>query len=217
MAQTVCVLLDDATMSQLAGIAGDRSRPLKHILRARIVLLSGKRLTVQEVARQAGVSRPAIWRWQQRFAEEGVEGLLRDKTRPPGTPPHSTRTVAEVLALTCSEPPDEVTHWTGRALAKRVGISLRAVQRIWEAHRLQPHRVRTFKRSHDPAFAAKVEDVVGHNTRPARPCRRAVHRREEPDPGPGAHAPRPAPRTRASGLADARLYPPRHHDAVCRP
>ena len=161
MAQTVCVLLDDATMSQLAGIAGDRSRPLKHILRARIVLLSGKRLTVQEVARQAGVSRPAVWRWQQRFAEEGVEGLLRDKTRPPGTPPHSTRTVAEVLALTCSEPPDEVTHWTGRALAKRVGISLRAVQRIWEAHRLQPHRVRTFKRSHDPAFAAKVEDVVG--------------------------------------------------------
>ena len=101
MAQTVCVLLDDATMSQLAGIAGDRSRPLKHILRARIVLLSGKRLTVQEVARQAGVSRPAVWRWQQRFAEEGVEGLLRDKTRPPGTPPHSTRTVAEVLALTC--------------------------------------------------------------------------------------------------------------------
>jgi transposase/transcriptional regulator with XRE-family HTH domain len=161
MAQTVCVLLDDATMSQLAGIAGDRSRPLKHILRARIVLLSGKRLTVQEVARQAGVSRPAVWRWQQRYAEEGVEGLLRDKTRPPGTPPHSTRTVAEVLALTCSEPPDEVTHWTGRALAKRVGISLRAVQRIWEAHRLQPHRVRTFKRSHDPAFAAKVEDVVG--------------------------------------------------------
>ena len=66
-----------------------------------------------------------------------------------------------MLALTCSEPPDEVTHWTGRALAKRVGISLRAVQRIWEAHRLQPHRVRTFKRSHDPAFAAKVEDVVG--------------------------------------------------------
>jgi len=49
---------------------------------------------VQDVARQAGVSRPAVWRWQQRFAEEGVEGLLRDKTRLPGTPPHSTQTVA---------------------------------------------------------------------------------------------------------------------------
>ncbi len=42
--------------------------------------------------------QPAVWRWQQRYAEEGVEGLLRDKTRPPGKPPHSTDTVAEVLA-----------------------------------------------------------------------------------------------------------------------
>jgi transposase len=161
MAQTVCVLLDEAAASQLTAIADDRSRLLKHILRARIILLSAKRLTVQEVARQAGVSRPAVWRWQQRYGEEGVEGLLRDKTRPPGLPPHPTRTVAEVLALTCSEPPGEVTHWTGRAIAERVGISLRSVQRIWQAHRLQPHRVRTFKRSHDPAFAQKVEDVVG--------------------------------------------------------
>ncbi len=94
MAQTVCVLLDDAAKSQLTGIAVDRSRPLKHILRARIVLLSADRLSVQDVARQAGVSRPAVWRWQQRFADEGADGLLRDKTRPPGIPPHPTRTGA---------------------------------------------------------------------------------------------------------------------------
>ena len=136
MAQTVCVLLDDATQSALAAIASDRSRPFKHILRARIVLLSTERVNVQEVARRAGVSRPAVRRWQQRFAEEGVEGLLRDKTRPLGTPPRSTRTVAEVLALTCSELQDEVTHWTGRAVAKRIGISLRSMQRIWQEHRL---------------------------------------------------------------------------------
>jgi hypothetical protein len=69
--------------------------------------------------------------------------------------------VAEVLALSCSDPPGEVTHWTGRAVAKAVGISLRAVRRIWDQHRFQPHRPRTFKRSKDPAFAAKVEDIVG--------------------------------------------------------
>ena len=45
-----------------------------------------KRVNVQEVARRAGVSRPAVWHWQQRFAQEGVEGLLRDKTRPPMYP-----------------------------------------------------------------------------------------------------------------------------------
>ncbi len=73
-----------------------------------------------------------------------------------------------MLALTCSEPPGEVTHWTGRALAQAVGISLRSVQRIWDAHRLQPHRVRSFKRSNDPAFAEKVEDIVGLYMDPPR-------------------------------------------------
>ena len=66
-----------------------------------------------------------------------------------------------VVALTCAEPPGEATHWTGRAMAKTAGISLRSVQRIWRAHRLQPHRIRTFKRSNDPAFAAKLEAIVG--------------------------------------------------------
>ncbi|KMO22142.1 IS630 family transposase [Methylobacterium indicum] len=168
MAQTVCVTPSAADLTRLSAIVADRGRPLKHIQRARIVLLSAKRLCVLDVAQQAGVSRPAVWRWQQRYAEEGVEGLLRDKTRPPGKPPHSTDTVAEVFALTCSEPPGEATHWTGRALAQAVGISLRSVQRIWDAHRLQPHRVRSFKRSNDPAFAEKVEDIVGLYMDPPR-------------------------------------------------
>lgn len=161
MAQTVCVILRADDRERLAAIVGDRRRPLKHVQRARIVLLSAERLPVLQVARRVGVSRPAVWRWQQRYGEEGIDGLLRDKTRPPGKRPLSPATIAKVLALTCSEPPGEMTHWTGRAVAKAVGISLRAVQRIWETHRLQPHRIRTFKRSNDPAFAEKVTDIVG--------------------------------------------------------
>jgi hypothetical protein len=155
MAQTVCILLDAEERTRLAAIVGDRNRPQKHVQRARIVLLSADRLPVLSVARQAGASRPAVWRWQQRFAEEGVEGLLHDKTRKPGKPPLAAATVAKILALPCGEPPGQATHWTGRMVAKAVGVSLRAVQRIWEANRLQPHRVRTFKKSTDPAFAEK--------------------------------------------------------------
>src|SRR6202795_460338 len=161
MAQTVSVIVTAEERARLAAIVGDRSRPLKHVQRARIVLHSADRLPVLEVARRAGVSRPAVWRWQQRYAEEGVDGLLHDKTRPPGTAPVPITTIAKVLALTSAEPPGETTHWTGRAMAAAVGLSLRTIQRIWEAHRLQPHRLRTFKRSRDPAFAAKVEDIVG--------------------------------------------------------
>jgi len=107
------------------------------------------------------VTRPAVWFWQRRYAEAGIAGLLRDKTRPPGKQPVPIETVNKVLALTCGEPPGEMTHWTGRAMAKTIGLALHTVQRIWHANRLQPHRLRTFKRSTDPALAEKVEDIVG--------------------------------------------------------
>ena len=145
----------------MAAIVTDRNRPRKHVERARIVLASADRGSAQRVAQSIGVSRPTVWRWQQRFAEAGVEGLLRDKTRKPGKAPIAAETTARVVALTCATPPHQATHWTGRAMAKAVGISLRSVQRIWQAHQLQPHRIRTFKRSRDPSFAAKLADVVG--------------------------------------------------------
>ena len=113
------------------------------------------------MARRSDVSRPAVWRWQRHYAEGGVDRLLREGSRKPGKPPTPTAIVAKVLALTCAEPPGEVTHWTGRAMAQAVDLSLRTVQRIWETYNLQPHRRRTFKRSKDPAFAEKVEDIVG--------------------------------------------------------
>src|SRR5918911_4358203 len=161
MAQTVCIILRAIERERLAAIVSDRNRQRKHIERAQVVLASAEGKPVQRIATQLGVSRPMVWRWQQRFAEEGVDGLLRDKTRPPGTPPISPDVVARVVTLTCGPPPHQATHWTGRAMAKAVGISLRSVQRVWQAHQLQPHRVRTFKRSRDPAFEAKLVDVVG--------------------------------------------------------
>ncbi|WP_043343642.1 helix-turn-helix domain-containing protein, partial [Belnapia moabensis] len=93
MAQTVSVIVGSADRTRLSAIIGDRNRPLKHTQRATIILLSAERLPVLEVARRAGVSRPAVWRWQQRYAEQGVDGLLRDKTRPPGRAPLATAMV----------------------------------------------------------------------------------------------------------------------------
>jgi transposase len=161
MAQDVCVLVNADDRARLAAIAGSGRRPHRHVVRARIILQSAERLPVQEVARRAGVSRPAVWRWQRRFAELGVDGLLRDKPRVPGKAPLPSETVQRVLAMTCSEAPGEATHWTGRAMAAATGIGFSSVRRIWQAHRLQPHRIRTFKRSKDPEFAAKLRDIVG--------------------------------------------------------
>jgi transposase len=161
MAQIVCPLVSAAERARLEAIVADRNRAQKHVARARIILDSAARLSVAEVARRASVGRPAVWRWQERFAEAGVDGLLRDATRKPGKAPLAEATVHRVVTLTCAEPPGAATYWTGRAMAKTAGISLRSVQRIWAAHDLQPHRIRTFKRSNDPDFAAKLEDIVG--------------------------------------------------------
>jgi transposase len=117
MAQQVCVVLGTAGREQLTAIAADRNRPRKHVEPARIVHASADRHSAQRVAQSIGVSRPTVWRWQQRFAESGVEGLLRDKTRKPGKAPLAAGTTARVVALACSDPPHQATHWTGRAMA----------------------------------------------------------------------------------------------------
>ena len=168
MAQTLCPLVSAEDRARLEAIVADRNRIQKHVARARIVLGSADRLAVAEVARRAEVGRPAVWRWQRRYAEAGVDGLLRDRTRKPGKAPLGEATVRRVVALTCGEPPGETTCWTGRAMAEAVGVSLRSVQRIWAAHKLQPHRVRTFKRSRDPDFLAKLAAIVGLYMAPPR-------------------------------------------------
>src|SRR6201996_9734619 len=94
MAQTVCCLVGASDRRRLEEIAADRNRPRKHVERARVVLASAEHGPVQQIAGAVGVSRPMVWRWQQRFAETGVAGLLRDKARKPGTPPVAADVVA---------------------------------------------------------------------------------------------------------------------------
>jgi len=71
------------------------------------------------------------------------------------------KVVKSVVALTLSEPPGEVTHWTAAAVATACAISVSSVHRIWRSHGLRPHQIRQFKLSNDPQFAAKVRDIVG--------------------------------------------------------
>ena len=157
----VTVQLSPTDRPRLEAIVDDRNSPQKHVWRAKIVLCTADGLGTVQIMRTAGVSKTAVWRWQERFMAEGVDGLLRDKTRPPGTPPLGDEVAERVVALTLGEPPGETTHWTGRLMAKAAGISLTSVQRIWRAHGLAPHRLRTFKLSKDPKFAEKVRDIVG--------------------------------------------------------
>ena len=139
----------------------DRNTSQKHAARAHIVLLTGDGVGTMEIMRQTGQSKPTVWRWQARYAEAGVDGLLRDKTRPPGRAALPPEIIRKVVSKTTTEHPPEATHWSARRMAKVVGIAPSSVQKIWHDHGLKPHLVRRFKLSTDPDFEAKLIDVVG--------------------------------------------------------
>jgi transposase len=157
----VKVQVNAADRVQLDAIVADRNAPQKHVLRAQIVLLTADGCGTAEILRDAGVSKTAVWRWQERFMTDGVAGLLRGKMRPSRIPLLEAQTVARVVAAARSDPPGEVTHWTAAALAKVQGMSVSSAQRIWRRHGLQPHQARLFKLSNDPQFASKLREIVG--------------------------------------------------------
>ena len=67
---------------QLQALIKDRNAAQKHVWRAEIVLFTADGVGTNEIMRRTGKSKTCVWRWQERFIEEGFEGLLRDKTRP---------------------------------------------------------------------------------------------------------------------------------------
>lgn len=98
--------------------------------------------------------------------EKGVDGLLKDATRPSRVTPLSPEKIKQVVRMKLYEKPPNVTHWRVRSMAKAAGISYASVQRIWHAHGLKPHPIDTFKVSREKNFAAKVENLVGLDLNP---------------------------------------------------
>ena len=86
-AKGVEVRLGPGDRERLEAVVADRNRAQKHVWRAQIILATAEGCGTAEVMRRAGVSKPCVWRWQRRFMEAGVDGLLRDKTRKPGKAP----------------------------------------------------------------------------------------------------------------------------------
>jgi transposase len=147
--------------SALEAVVANRNSAQKHVWRAKIVLMTAEGYGTAEIMRATGKAKTVIWRWQERFRDEGAAGLWRDKTRPSRVPPLSPEVAERVVAMTLAGPPPAASHWTGAAMAKAAGISVSSVQRIWRAHGLRPHLVRRFKLSNDPQFAAKLKEIVG--------------------------------------------------------
>jgi len=146
---------------QLNQMVRNGKTPQKVALRARIVLLSADSVPTGQIMRQLGTTTPTITRWRNRYETDGITGLLKDRSRPGRKRRIGEAKVREVVERTLQEKPSHATHWSTRGLAAVAGLSPASVQRIWKAHGLKPHRVRTFKLSRDPHFVEKLRDIVG--------------------------------------------------------
>jgi transposase len=140
---------------------GAQKTPQAVGLRARIVLMAGAGASNSAIAQALGVSRPTVILWRARFAEGGPQALTETRPGRGRKPGISAAKIKEIVQATTQTNPPGQTHWSCRTMAKAHGVSAATVQRIWDAHGLKPHRVRTFKLSNDPRFTEKLTDVVG--------------------------------------------------------
>ncbi len=140
---------------------GAQKTPQSVALRARIVLLAAEGESNSQIARTLAVSRPTVILWRSRFAEGGTAALTETRPGRGRKPTISAAKIKTIVRATTQTTPPGQTHWSCRTMAKAHGVSPATVQRIWDAHGLKPHRVRTFKLSTDPRFTEKLTDVVG--------------------------------------------------------
>ena len=146
---------------QLEALVAAGKTPQKVALRARIVLGAAAGKANRALARELGTSRPTVLLWRARYEARGLGGLFRDAPRPGRRKQVSAKKVAAVVNATLRTTPRDATHWSVRTMARAQHVSPTTVYRIWDAHGLQPQRVKTFKLSRDPEFVAKLRDIVG--------------------------------------------------------
>lgn len=170
-APALAIVLGEADRTELERLKRSAAGPAGPARRARVVLLVADGMGGVEVARRTGYTPVQVSRIRHRFAREGLAGL-RDRPRSGRPRLYGQKVRAKVVALTLASPPEGLTHWSTRELARTVGTSRETVRRIWHDHALQPHRSETFKFTNDPRAAEKIEDIVGLYLSP--PARAAV-------------------------------------------
>jgi transposase len=138
-----------------------RNTPQKVVFRSRIVLLAAAGKANRRIAEELDTSRPTVILWRKRFAERGSTALTEDAPGRGRKPRISSEKVKQIVEATLHTRPKVATHWSVRSMAQAQGVSPATVQRIWDAHGLEPHRTRSFKLSRDQQFVEKLTDVVG--------------------------------------------------------
>lgn len=160
-ARAAALTIGDEQKSQLEALLRTGSTPQRTARRCQVILLASQGLSNHLIARQTGLSRPTVLAARATFAKRGAAGICEPQKRKRSRRVLTPELEQRILDTTLKTRPADATHWSARVLASKLGVSRMMVQRLWQRHDIQPHRVEKFKISNDPKFDDKVRDVVG--------------------------------------------------------
>lgn len=101
----------------------------RKVTRARILLKAEEGWADKQIVAALNISLSTVERTRKRFVEGGLQKALNDDPRPGAKRKLDGRGEAYLIAITCSEPPEEHDHWALRVLADRL-VELQVVDSI---------------------------------------------------------------------------------------
>ena len=155
------VTLSESDRQELERWVNAHRPPQQVAQRCRIVLAAANGQTDQEIAHAMKINFKTVALWRQRFLHEGPDCLWEVAPGRGRKPKLTADKIEEVIDATLQTLPKGATQWSCRTMAEKQGVSKATINRIWQSHGLQPHRIKGFKLSRDPHFLEKLTDVVG--------------------------------------------------------
>jgi len=127
------IYLSDSERTELEQLIKSGVHPARAIARARVLLLldrgQGDQRPLREVAEAALVGLGTVSNIKKRYFEGDLDRALHDLPRPGAAPKIDGEVEAQLIALTCSEPPEGYARWTLRLLADKL-VELELVDSI---------------------------------------------------------------------------------------
>ena len=170
------LVLTDEQRSKLSELAASRTAPVREVERAGVLLKYAQGLSISEIQRKQGVSRPMIYKCIDKALAAGVQAGLKDAYHRPHAPEITDEAKAWVVSIACTQPKDlglAAELWSLSALARyvceqaessgfprlvRAGKS--TVWRILNENQLKPHKISYYLEKRDPDFDRKMREVL---------------------------------------------------------
>lgn len=155
------ITLSEADSQELNRWVIAHRTPQQVAQRCRIILAAAKGGQDKDIAGTMQINYKTVALWRQRFFNEGTDCLWEVAAGRGRKPQLTVEKIEEVINTTLQTKPAGATHWSCRTMAEKQGVSKSTINRVWQSHGLQPHRIKQFKLSRDPRFFEKLTDVVG--------------------------------------------------------